>query len=80
MPTYTFRDENNNQEVIEKSMRISELDDFKLQNPHLTQLIVGAPAYVGDSHRLGHKKPDAGFRDVLKNIQHHHKKDSINTW
>lgn len=79
MPTYTFRDENNNQEVIEKFMRISELDEFKLQNPHLTQLIVGAPS-IGDPVRLGRMKPDAGFRDVLKNVQHHHKKDNINTW
>ncbi len=79
MPTYTFRDENNNQQVIEKSMRISELDEFKLQNPHLTQLIVGAPS-IGDPVRLGRVKPDAGFRDVLKNVQHHHKKDNINTW
>ena len=79
MPTYTFRDENNNQQVIEKSMRISELDEFKLQNPHLTQLIVGAPS-IGDPVRLGRMKPDAGFRDVLKNVQHHHKKDNINTW
>ena len=79
MPTYTFRDENNNQEVIEKFMRISELDEFKLQNPHLTQLIVGAPS-IGDPVRLGRVKPDAGFRDVLKNVQHHHKKDNINTW
>ena len=79
MPTYTFRDENNNQQVLEKSMRISELDEFKLQNPHLTQLIVGAPS-IGDPVRLGRVKPDAGFRDVLKNVQHHHKKDNINTW
>jgi hypothetical protein len=79
LPTYTFRDENNNQEVIEKFMRISELDEFKLQNPHLTQLIVGAPS-IGDPVRLGRMKPDAGFRDVLKNVQHHHKKDNINTW
>lgn len=79
MPLYTFRDENNNQQIIEKSMRISELDEFKLQNPHLTKLIVGAPS-IGDPVRLGLKKPDAGFRDVLKNVQHHHKKDNINTW
>lgn len=78
MPLYTFRDETT-QQIIEKSMRISELDEFKLQNPHLTKLIVGAPS-IGDPVRLGRKKPDAGFRDVLKNVQHHHKKDNINTW
>lgn len=78
MPFYTFRDETT-QQIIEKSMRISELDEFKLQNPNLTKLIVGAPS-IGDPVRLGRKKPDAGFRDVLKNVQHHHKKDNINTW
>lgn len=82
MPLYTFRDTtitDTENDRIEVSMRISELDEFKLKNPHLQQLIVGAPS-IGDSYRLGLKKPDDGFRDVLKNVKHHHKKDNINTW
>ena len=78
MPTYTFKD-TNTEERIEVSMRIAELDEYKLKNPHLLQQIVGAPS-IGDSYRLGRHKPDDGFRDVLRNVQHHHKKDSINTW
>lgn len=78
MPTYTFEDTNTGQRE-EHTMRISELDSFKEQNPHLKQLIVGAPS-IGDSYRLGRHKPDDGFRDVLKNVKHHHKKDNINTW
>jgi len=78
MPTYTFEDINTG-ERQEVFMKISELDDFRAQNPHLKTLILGAPA-LGDAHRLGLKKPDDGFRDVLKNVKHHHKKDNINTW
>ena len=78
MPKYHFKDVNTG-EVQELWMKISERDQFVLDNPHLQQQIVGAPA-LGDPHRLGLKKPDDGFRDVLKNVQHHHKKDNINTW
>lgn len=86
MPTYTFKD-TNTEERFEISMRIAELDDYKLQNPHLTQLITGAPS-IGDAHRLGRIKPDAGFRDVLNKVKEHHPgsrfkdgaKNTINTW
>lgn len=78
MPTYTFEDQNTG-ERFEKQMKISELDEYRKNNPHLKTLILGAPA-IGDAHRLGLKKPDDGFRDVLRNVQHHHKKDNINTW
>jgi hypothetical protein len=93
MPIYTFQDTNVTNDPLDKnsrveiSMRISELDNFKLENPHMKQLIVSAPS-IGDSHRLGRIKPDEGFRDVLKNVKAHHpssrKKDgaknTINTW
>ena len=79
MPIYTFQDstiEDKSNDRIELSMRIAELDDFKLNNPHLKQLIVSPPS-IGDAHRLGLIKPDEGFRDVLRNVKHHHKKDNI---
>lgn len=78
MPNYTFKDVNTG-EILNLSMKISERDQFVLDNPHLQQQIVGAPG-IGDPIRLGLRKPDANFRDVLKNVQHHHKKDNINTW
>lgn len=78
MPTYTFENIETG-ERLEKVMKISELDEFREQNPHLKSLIVSAPS-IGDSMRLGLKKPDDGFRDVLKNVKHHHKRDNINTW
>ncbi len=78
MPNYTFKNTNTN-ETFDVSMRIAELDQYKLDNPHLSQLIVRAPS-IGDAHRMGLIKPDDGFRDVLRNVKHHHKKDNINTW
>lgn len=63
MPTYTFRDKQTD-DVVELQMRISELDVFKEQNPHLEQTI-GSPNVV----RHKDLKPDSGWRDVLKGIK-----------
>lgn len=76
MPRYTFQDITT-QEVSEIEMKISELDSFKQKNQNLKQLIVGMPA-IGDSVRLGLKKPDSEFRDILKNVKSIHKKNNIN--
>lgn len=70
MPKYTFRDNETNEE-FDIIMSISERDQYVQDNPHLTQLITGAPA-IGDSVRLGLRKPDEGFRDILRNVKHHH--------
>lgn len=78
MPRYTFRHNETNEE-FDITMSISERDQYVLNNPHLTQIITGAPS-IGDPTRLGLRKPDEGFRDVLRNVRHHHKKDNINTW
>jgi hypothetical protein len=78
MPTYTFEDTNTG-EIFDKVMKISDRDLFLEENPNITQRI-GRPPSIGDAVRLGRMKPDDGFRDVLRNVQHHHKKDNINTW
>ena len=78
MPTYTFKNNDTN-EVFEKTMKIAERDQYVQNNPNLTQVITGAPS-IGDPVRLGIRRPDDNFRDVLKNVKHHHKKDNINTW
>ena len=65
MPIYTFRNVETD-EVEEVSMRISQLDEFKAANPHLHQVHLTAPQLARDA---GNKKPDSGFRDVLKSIK-----------
>jgi hypothetical protein len=78
MPNYTFYNKKLKEEFIE-NMSMSELDNFLLINPHLEQ-VVTAPA-IADPTRLGLRKPDSGFRDVLKRVKKASgRRNTINTW
>ena len=73
MPNYTFRDEDGN--IHEFSMKISELDAFKERNTHLTQTIVGAPVTIsGTGTRI---KTDDGFKEVLSKVKETYKINNI---
>lgn len=78
MANYTFINTETNREE-DLSMPISELDEFKARNPHMQQIIKTAPA-IADPTRLGVKKPDSGFRDVLKKVKKAHRGSTVNTW
>lgn len=78
MPTYEFENTKTG-EVIEQFMSIAAREEYLAANPHLKSIITRAPS-MGDPIRLGLKKPDAGFRDVLKNIKSKHKRSNVNTW
>lgn len=67
MPIYSFRDKNT-QETFDKIMSYAQKVEFLEENPHLESIITSAPG-LGDPVRLGLRKPDQGFRDVLKNIK-----------
>ena len=64
MPTYRFLN-NETGEEYEEFMKISELDAYLESHPEVTQQPT-APA-LSSGRGLG--KPDAGFRDVLKQIK-----------
>ncbi len=78
MPIYSMRN-NRTQEEFEVTLKYSELEIYLKENSDIQQIFTKFPG-TGDSVRLGIRKPDDNFRDVLKNVKHHHKKDSINTW
>lgn len=82
MPSYTFKNTETD-EVINTIMSIAEREIFLVENPHMQQQIVSAPS-IGDSIRLGLKKPDNGFRDRLKEIKKAHSKgftrSTVNTF
>jgi hypothetical protein len=78
MPIYSMRNDNT-QEEFEVVLKYSELAGYLEDNYHITQIFNKFPGF-GDPVRLGIRKPDDGFRDVLRNVRHHHKKDSINTF
>lgn len=65
---YTFLN-TETQQVEEHSMRMSEYDVFKDKNPHLERYHEpGRSAAMGDSVRLGIRRPDTGFQEVLSKI------------
>lgn len=65
MPTYQFRNKETG-EVFDKMMKISEREKFLQEHPEL-EICVTAP-FMGPIYS-GAKKPDDGFKDVLRNIQ-----------
>lgn len=78
MPIYSMRN-NETQEEFEVTLKYSELELYLNENTNTQQIFNRFPGF-GDPVRLGLKKPDDGFRDVLRNVRHHHKKDVINTF
>jgi hypothetical protein len=78
MPIYSMRN-NETLEEFEVTLKYSELEQYLTDNTGIQQIFNKFPGF-GDPVRLGLKKPDDGFRDVLRNVRHHHKKDSINTF
>lgn len=78
MPTYDFRHRETG-EIIEKLMKISERDDFLRDNPQYESVILGAPS-IGDPVRLGIRKPDQGFREVLQKAKAAHPRGNVNTF
>lgn len=65
---YTFLNTETKQ-IEEHTMRMSEYDEFKEKNPHLERYHEpGQSAAMGDSVRLGIRRPDSGFQEVLSKI------------
>lgn len=54
------------EEIISLDLTFTELDEFIQANPNLTQLIDGFPLIHSGR---GLKKPDNGWRDMLKTIK-----------
>jgi hypothetical protein len=66
MPTYAFRDKETG-EVTEKFMGISAREEYLKQNPQLETMVNGAPM-ICDPVRVGARKMDTGFKEVLQKI------------
>lgn len=82
MPNYTFLNTLTN-EYSTLYMSMDEREQFVKDNPHMQQQIHSAPA-LGDSIRLGLRKPPDSFRDVLREIKKKHSKgwtkSTVNTF
>lgn len=61
-------------------MKMSERDQYLSDNLHVTQM----PSYVGIHSGRGMKKPDEGFRDILREVKKQNSKgfyrSTVNTF
>jgi len=78
MPTYNFRHRETG-EITEKFFSMSVREEYLKDNPHLESILLGAPS-LGDPVRLGLRKPDNGFREVLSKAKEAHPLGNINTF
>lgn len=67
MPTYRFKNQKT-EEVTEVTMRISELDQFREDNPDL-ETVISAPNIVSGS---GGMKNDSGWKENMSRIAEAH--------
>ena len=67
MPTYQFRNKETG-EVSEQFMKMADKDQFLQDNPNLEAVFLEAPP-LGDPVRLGIRKVDSGFKEVLQKIK-----------
>jgi len=66
MPRYDFRDTNTG-EVFERTMRIADKEQYLRDNPHIEHYHQAFPG-LGDPVRLGIRRIDGGFKEVLSRI------------
>ena len=78
MPTYNFRHRETG-EITEKFFSLSLREEYLKDNPHLESILLGAPS-IGDPIRLGIRKPDNGFREVLSKAKEAHPLGNVNTF
>lgn len=75
MPTYTFR----NKQTLEESTKFMSIRDyiqFVKDHDELETIITQAPP-LGDSVRLGIRKPDDAFREVMHKIAEKNPKSNL---
>jgi len=78
MPMYDFENTKTKErftELMSYADKLQYLED----NPDIKSIFLSAPS-VGDNTRSALKKPDNGFRDVLKEVQKAHPINNINTF
>lgn len=66
MPIYTTRDKETG-EVTDIVLKMSEKEKYLEDHPNLEFIITQAPS-LGDAIRLGLKKPDNAWKEVLQKI------------
>lgn len=80
MPNYSFRNIIDGTEY-ELDMTMSEREQYLKDNKDTVIQIISRAPSLGDSVKLGIRKPDQGFRDVLREIKKAHPRGGgVNTF
>lgn len=66
MPLYDFVNTETG-EHFELQLKIAEREEYLANNPHIQQEHLSAPS-IGDPIRLGIRRPDAGFSEVIRKV------------
>ncbi len=75
MPTYDFLNKETG-EVVEMRLSVADREQFLKENPQFEPYIERAPD-LGDSVRLGIRRTDDGFREVLSKIARNNYKSNL---
>jgi hypothetical protein len=65
MPTYDFKDTTTG-EVFTRIMKIADREQYLQDNPHI-ETVLTSPNFI-DPVRLGVRKVDNGFKEVLQRV------------
>lgn len=76
MPNYDFRDKTTGV-VFERTMKIAEKEIYLTDNPNIESY--HTTINLGDPVRLGIRKVDGGFKDVLSRIHDRSPGSTLNT-
>lgn len=75
MPTYTFFNSETG-EAFEMMLKISERDNFLVENPHI-QPVLTAPAILSGVSTSNQNRVPDGFKEVLSKISEAHPSSSV---
>jgi len=67
MPIYNFRSKETG-EITEVTLRISQLDQYKTDNPQLEQVHLSAPG-LSSGHKSSRQLAGSDWNDLLKGIK-----------
>lgn len=76
MPRYTFKD-TNSEEIFTRYMSSESKEKYLQEHPHIIQPLC-APG-IGDSVRLGIRKPDGSYYEALSKVKEAHPINDIET-
>jgi len=80
MPTYSFKNLEDGSEY-DLTLSMAEREAYLEENKDKVIQILKKSPSLGDPVLLGLKKPDGGFRDVLREIKKHHPRGGgVNTF